>query len=161
MNKTGSFDDKLYILGAIVLLVVGITAYSIMWEPTYEALDDLNSSAVHTAITHTNPADVNDWLDWMFVFAYFALNILICIVLPLMVEHNPLYIALLFLSSFFYAWIVALLSNVLTDWLTSMGSTMTAMRYVLDNLVAIEIVFMLIMAVIMYYKRQGSTMYYA
>lgn len=147
---------------AVVIVLIGVVAMSMFWRPTFSVLSTLGApnSTVNKSLDKVNPADVDDWMDWMAVFFYFAINILVCVILPLKVENNPVMIALLFIISFIYTFVVAMLSNALTGFLVSVGSTMNNIGFVIDNLVIFEVGWVLLMAIILYARKETPTMYY-
>jgi len=157
-----SLTDKIYFIGGFAAIVLGIIAISMFWGPTYDALTDLGSSSVNESLQFVTPGATNYWLDWVIVFGYFAINALICIVLPLVIQHNPMYYIALFVFSFLYAFIVAILSNILQEVIADLTTSYTHTLFVISHLVEIEIAFILLMAVIMFFKRSqpGAGSYY-
>jgi hypothetical protein len=161
-NKKGTIDDKIYFIFIFTFIVVLLGAVFLMYTPIYDTLSGLGTAPA-TAMANIVPASVFGWVDWIAVFLYFAFNILICIILPMYVPHNPIYIAALFIFSFIYAFVVAIIANALVEFLYSIGSTYTHLQYILNNLVVFEVVFVLILAIIMFYKyrtAQSTGIYY-
>lgn len=156
MDKRGTIDDKIYFLYIFAGMVIIIGAVTLMWTPVYNTLYNLGNST-HPALDNITPTSVYGWVDWCAVFFYFAINILICIVLPFYVENNPIYIALLFVFSFLYAFIAAIIANALIEFLTDIGSPYTHLNFILDNFVIFEVVFLLIMGVVLYVKHRGGS----
>lgn len=151
-----SLTDKIYFIGAFASIVIGVIAISLFWGPTYEALTNLGSASVNESLAFVTPGATNHWLDWMIVFGYFAFSALICIVLPLSIEHNPVFYVALFVMSFIYAYIVAILSNVLQEVIPDLTSSFSHTNFVISHLVELEIGFILLMAIIMFFKRRQT-----
>lgn len=157
IGKKASIDDKLYVFGILFVIVIGMVALNLFWEPTYDVLTGLGSESVNDALANVNPSDVSSWMDWMIVFGYFGLNIAVCLILPLFVNHNPFFMIGIFIFSFAYTYGVAVSANVLYDWLSSVGSTFTYTMLMVENLVIIEVVFILLMGLIMFFKFRNPT----
>jgi len=151
-----SLPDKFYFLSGFTAIIIGVIAISLFWAPTYDVLRDLGSVSVNKSLDNVTPSATSDWLDWIIIFAYFAFNVLICVVLPLSVENNPIYYIVLFVVSFLYAYIVAILANVLYDTIVSLTSDFNHTLFLINHLVEIEIMFLMLMAVIMFFKRRQS-----
>lgn len=160
-NKKGTFDDKIYFIYIFAFIVVLIAVVALVYTPLYDILTGLGSEPA-TAMANIAPASVYGWVDWVAVFAYFGFNILICIILPMYVPHNPIYIVTLFIFSFIYAFVTAIVANALIDFLDSVGSTYVYITFIINNLVIFEVVFILLMALIMFFKYRSlqSDIYY-
>lgn len=150
-------DDTIYLLGAFAGLVVFFVALSMAYEPTYDVLyNGLNSSAVQTALNNVSPAAFTNWLDVAAIVVYFVFHILISVVLPLSVRHNILAISSIFLFSFIYPVIVAVVSNSIVEFVQSTGVSFPFTMFVLNSWVLFEIIFILTMAIIMFFKLRGG-----
>lgn len=160
-NKKATIDDKIYLLFLVGTVVAVLGVLYIAYTPFYNSMVALGTAPAN-AMSNIPPNSVYGWVDWTATIFYFAINILICILLPMMVRHNPIYIVALFLFSFIYAYICAILANSLVEFLEGVSASYTHILFVLNNFVLIEIVFLLLMSIIMFYKHQaaGGEMYY-
>lgn len=160
-DKKGTLDDKIYFMFLFFAIILMLGVVFVAYTPIYEALTGLGSTAVNNAIANIAPASLFNWVDWMAFFGYFAINILISIVLPLRIEHNPVFVAALFIFSFIYAFIIAILANTAVDFLDGLSAPYTLTMVILNNWVLFEVIFILILAVIMFMKRSsGGDVYY-
>ena len=157
-----SLSDKYYFISGFLVILISLIAMSMFWSPTYDALRDLGSVSVNESLDFVSPAQTDSWLDWMIVFAYFGFNVLICIALPLIVEHNPIYYIVLFISSFLYAYVVAILSNIMQEIISDLTTNFGHTQFIINHLVELEICFIMLMAIIMFFKRrqESTTAYY-
>lgn len=158
-RKRGTIDDKIFMLTGFsgVLLFIAITAYvyPILWDALFDVT--INQSNSSTAALNTlNPTDVVNWLDVMLVVAYFAVNVLVCIILPMYIEFNPIYFGAVFMFGFIWIYVVAVWSNVMSDAIKSL-TTLPMTAFVMDNAVLMEIVFLMLLALVMFYKRRGES----
>jgi len=151
-----SMTDKFYFLSAFAAIVIGVIGLSLFWSPAYDALTDLGSVSVNKSLNKVTPSATSNWLDWMIVFGYFAFNILICIVLPLTVPYNPIYYIVLFITSFLYTYVVAILANVLEEVIADITTAFTYTSFIVSHLVEFEIMFILIMGIVMFFKSRGD-----
>lgn len=162
IGKKGTIDDKLYMLMIFAFIVILVGTIYVMYTPIYNVLYGLDVST-NAALDNISPTSVYGWIDWTVVVGYFGFNILICIVLPFMVRHNPIYLGAIFIFSFIYALVAAIVVNSLYDFLTSVGASYTGINFILSNFVVIESVFILLMAVVMFFKYRtagSGDMYY-
>jgi len=151
MNKKGTIEDKLYLLFVVAFIVIVVGAISLLYTPIYDVLYGLNPST-QDALDNIDPTSVYNWIDGLCVIAYFAFNILICIILPLYVRHNPIYIGAIFLFSFIYTFASAIIINAISEFLAGLSVSYTGVNFVLDNFLLLEVVFILLMVIIMFFK---------
>jgi hypothetical protein len=156
IGKKATIDDKIYFLGAFMLVVIGIIAYGLYYTPVYDTLTGLGSTKVNDAMANVSPTNVFNWLDFMAVCFYFAMNVMICIMLPLYVAHNPIYIPVIFLFSFLYTYGCAVVANVMFDFMGSVSISYPMTQLVVQYLVEFEIVWLMIMMTIMFFKRRST-----
>ena len=147
----------MYFLFAFVFLIIGFSAFALFYDPVHDTLTSLGSTSANQALNKVTPNSVFSWMDFMLVCFYFAINVVICIVLPYYVEHNPIYYVILLLFSFGYTYGVAVTSNIIVEFLQGVGSSFSMTLSVLNNLVMLEIVFLLIMGFVMYFKGTGGS----
>jgi hypothetical protein len=139
----------------VALFVAAIAyIYPILWDALYDVSLNQSDSSID-ALNTLNPVEVVNWLDVMLVCGFFAVNILVCIILPMYIEHNPIYYAAIFGFGFIWIYFVAIWSNVMTDTLESLG-TLNLVKFIVSNGVIIEVVFLLLLAMVMFYKRRGE-----
>lgn len=158
-RKRGTIDDKIFMLTGFtaVLMFVAIVAYTypILWDALFDIT--VNQSNSSTAALNTlNPTDVVNWLDVMLVVAFFAVNVLVCIIMPMYLEFNPIYYGAVFVFGFVWIYVVAVWSNVMKDAIDSF-QTLPITAFVLSNAVLMEIVFLMALTLVMFYKRRGES----
>lgn len=160
-NKKGTIEDKLYFLYVIIFVMVLLGTVYLAYGPIYDAMVNLGTAPA-TAMANIPPASVYGWADVLAAIFYFGLNIVICIILPMYVRHNPIYIVALFLFSFIYAYVSAIAMNALYSFWLEAGTVYVINTFIISNFVWLEAVFILLMAVIMFYKYRavGEEMYY-
>ena len=157
MNKRANILDKMLVMFSFMILLFGIIALNMAWEPTYAALNEsLNNTQVQSMLANYDPAGLSNWMDWMIVLFYFAINILVCIVLPLMLEHNPVMIAFFFIFSFIWTFIVAILANVIVETVSDLTTAFPYTLLLVKFIVEIEVIFMFVLVGIMFFKSRSG-----
>lgn len=161
-GKKGSIDDKIYWYFGFLLLVITVIVSRLLWGNIYEFAMSLDSNAVNTLLAGLSPDTVTSWLDWVAAGMYFTMNIFVCVLLPMRVRYNPIYYVLVFLFLFLFVIVVAINSNVIVEFASDMDFTLTMTMWIIRNNVLLEVVFVLIMAVIMFskWKEDSEGVYY-
>ncbi|MFO8067450.1 MAG: hypothetical protein R6U11_07705 [Bacteroidales bacterium] len=153
--KKGSIGDKVYLIYFFVLVMLFLVIYvSQVFTPTWNAVQDVTKESERTqdVLDNIKPEMVNQWMDVALVFAYFSLQIIISIYLPMKVPYNPIYLVVLFFFSFVLTYAVAILSNVIYPIIVEMNSQIVLTKILVEYWVLIEVFFLLIMGLIVYYK---------
>jgi len=161
MNKKASMLDKLYIIGIFAAAVVIMIVVGYAWSVTQPILKGLGNTKTVDLMNELEPTDVINWFDIIIVFVYFGLSILVCIILPLYVENNPVFFGVLFALMFFLLAISAYLGNALIDFIEGFNSNYSYTLLLLNNIVGVEAIFILALLFISFFKfRKQEETYY-
>ena len=152
--------DKLYILGIFAAAIIIIIVFGYAWSQVQPTLKGLGNQKTVDLMNDLEPADVTNWFDIMIVLGYFGLNFLVCIVLPLYVENNPVFFGVILFLMFFFLAISAYLGNALIDFIESFDSGYSYTLLLLNNIVVIEAVFILILIFILFFKFKSAEQTY-
>jgi len=159
-SKRGTMPDKIYGLFLVAFIIVLVIAYGTAWAITQPIIRGLGGSYTEAAMDKLEPASVNLWLDWTIILLYFAINIVVCLVLPLTVENNPILFGVLAFIMLLLVLPIALLSNSLVAFIQSFAPSYTMTIFLLEHLVLLEVVFMLLMIFILLFKGKSPTATY-
>lgn len=151
--------DKIYVLFLFAFVIVLVVAYGTAWGVVQPIIKDFGNNKTVEAMNKLEPSSVNTWLDWAIILIYFALNILACVVLPLTVENNPVFFGILAFIMFLLIAPIALLANALIEFLEGFSPSYTLTIFLLKNIVILEVVFILVMIFILYFKGRNTQQY--
>lgn len=152
--------DKIYGLGIFVFIIVLIIAYGVAWSITQPIIKDLGGAYTVAAMDKLEPSSVHLWLDWTIILLYFAINIVVCVVLPLYVSNNPVLFGALGFIMLLFVVPVGLVSNALVEFINSFAPMYTMTVFLLEHLVLLEVLFILTMIFVLMFKGQQGQNYY-
>lgn len=161
-NKSGSLPDKVWATFIFVGVIIVVIVFGYAWSITQPIIKDIGASSNYTtaAMDKLDPSAVTSWLDWAIVLVYFAINIVVCVILPIFVENNPVLFGLFGFVMFLLIFVNALLSNAIVDFIQGFAPSFTMTIFLLENFVVLEVVFLLIMIFMLFFKGHSTSLYY-
>ena len=160
-DKKGTIPDKIYAVYVFALVVVVVVSFGFAWTITQPIIRGLGGSYNEAAMDLLEPTAVNQWLDWAIVLVYFGISLVVCIILPLFVENNPVLFGIFAFVMMIMIFANALLSNALVEFLQSFAPSYILTIFLLENFVVLEVVFMLIMMFMLFFKGRSQSSVYS
>jgi hypothetical protein len=160
-SKKATIQDKVYVFGVFIALVCIVIAMNYSWGIIHDSLYQVvNGTAGTIMLDDMKPDQMTSWLDILIICVYFALNLVACIILPMSIENNAIYFIVIFIFSFIFTYVCAITANIIYGVLMDIGGGFRFTLFIINNLVLLELGFIALLGLTMYFKSKYIADYY-